>query len=266
MTGYRKTHAEMTDTSRSPLRRYQQIVVGSTSLGYTIKYEVLTGLLGGMPGAIGLLLRSKLYPPLFKSVGRGVVFGKDVTLRHPSKISIGDAVVVGDGVSLEARGDARSSITIGNNVVIGEQVSIGCKYGVVRIGDYVNISEGAHLRAIHGNTLEVGDYALIAPFTYIGGVRYHTERTDIPIVQQGLDPRGGTRIGRGAWLGTRSIVLDGTSVGDDAIVGAGAIVNRDVPAFAVAVGVPAKVIRMRSRDDLADTQGMLNGVAVSRHR
>ncbi len=263
MTGYRKTHVEVTDASRSPLLRYQQIVVGSTGLGHTIKYEFLTGLLGGMPGAIGLFLRGKLYPSLFRSVGRGVIFGKDLTLRHPSKISIGEAVVIADGVSLEARGDASSSVMIGNHVVIGEHASIGCKYGNVRIGNYVNISEGAHLGAIQGNSLEIDDYALIAPFTYIGGVRYHTERTDIPIVQQGLDPRGGTRIGRGAWLGTRAVVLDGTSVGDGAIVGAGAIVNRDVPAFGVAVGVPAKLIRMRNLTDVDGVSQVPNEVPVS---
>lgn len=52
-------------------------------------------------------------------------------------------------------------------------------------------------------------------------------------------------IGNDVWIGANSIVMDGVSVGDGAIIGAGAIVTRDVPAYAVAVGSPAKVIKFR---------------------
>ena len=64
---FEKVHGQITDESQSALRRYQSIVVGSTRLMYTIKYEVITGLLGNCPGAAGLWLREKLFPKLLGS-------------------------------------------------------------------------------------------------------------------------------------------------------------------------------------------------------
>ena len=57
--------------------------------------------------------------------------------------------------------------------------------------------------------------------------------------------RGGATIGDGTWIGTKSTVLDGVSVGSDCIVGAHSLVTKDAPDFSVIVGSPAKVIRDR---------------------
>ena len=67
----------------------------------------------------------------------------------------------------------------------------------------------------------------------------------VPVLEQGRVAAGVT-VGAGAWLGAGAKVLDGTTVGDDAIVGAGAVVNADVPAQAIAVGVPARVVGSRA--------------------
>lgn len=243
--GYQKTNLAVHDSTRSPLRRYQEIVVGARSVRYTIAFEILTGLLGNLPGMLGLYLRGKLYPRLFRHVGQGVIFGRNISLLHPNRISIGDRVVIADGVSLGARGKKRNAITIGNDVVIGPAVVIDCKYGLIVIGDHVQLSHGASIGSIEGSEVEIGDYVLVAPFAYIGGVGYRTDRVDIPIALQGLDPRGGISIGDNVWLGTRSFVLDGNSVGHDAIVEAGAVVTHEVPPYGVAVGIPARVVHRR---------------------
>jgi len=60
------------------------------------------------------------------------------------------------------------------------------------------------------------------------------------------------RIGHDTWLGHGAIVMPGVSVGDGAVIGSGAVVTHDVPAFAVAVGVPARVIRMRFPERVAE--------------
>jgi acetyltransferase-like isoleucine patch superfamily enzyme len=239
------------DDSRSPLGRYQRVVVGSNDLWYTFKFELLTCLLSSFPGALGLALRAKLWPTLFAHVGRGTVFGRNVSLSHPRKISLGDGVVVADGVVLDARGDRNEGITIGSNCVIGREVVISCKEGSIRIGERAQISHGAILSAVRGNRLEFGDHVLIAPQVYVGGGSYHTESIDTPIALQGNDPKGGSCVGSGAWLGTRAIILDGVDIGAHAIVGAGSVVTHSVPSFGVAVGVPARVIRSRSENGSA---------------
>jgi acetyltransferase-like isoleucine patch superfamily enzyme len=57
--------------------------------------------------------------------------------------------------------------------------------------------------------------------------------------------RGPVRIGNDVWIGSRAIILSGVSIGDGAVIGAGAVVTRDVPAYAVAAGNPAAVLRLR---------------------
>jgi len=59
-----------------------------------------------------------------------------------------------------------------------------------------------------------------------------------------------TQIGNDVWIGARAIVLDGISIGDGAVIAAGAVVTKDVPPYAIVGGVPAKLIRYRFEDDV----------------
>ena len=88
----------------SPLRKYQDLVVGRRGLGRLLLHEAVILLSAWVPGALGLVLRRLLYPLLLGSVGRGVVFGQGVVLRHPHKIRLGDDVTVDDLVVLDAKG------------------------------------------------------------------------------------------------------------------------------------------------------------------
>ncbi|MBN1342108.1 MAG: acyltransferase [Phycisphaerae bacterium] len=243
-----KAHTQITDESKSALRRYQDVVVGSSSLTFTLRYELLCGLLGPMPGALGLWLRQRLYRSLFGALGRKAVFGSGVIIRHPRKISAGNALVVSDGCVLDARDRSDRGIRIGDNVLLGHGAMLRCKNGNIAIGSNVGLGANACIYAVEGNTVEIGDNVQIAPFAYIGGTQYHTDRIDVPIMAQGIDPRGGNRIGDGAWLGARCTLIDGVNVGNDAIVAAGAVVTKDVPPFAVVAGVPARVLRYRNED------------------
>jgi acetyltransferase-like isoleucine patch superfamily enzyme len=242
-----KVHSKVTDESQSALKRYQQIVVGSPSLGYTIKYELITSLLSGFPGAMGLWLRSRLYPYLFNHTGRGVVIGAHILVHHPGKISLGRKVAISYGCLLDARGESNQGIIIGDNVIIGRDAAIVCKDGDITIGNNVGIGSNSHLSSVSGNKLEIGDQVLIAPHVYIGGVSYHFDRTDLSIAEQGVNPQGGAYIGDNVWLGANVTVLDGVTIGHDAIVAAGAVVTKDIPPFGIAMGVPAKVVRSREK-------------------
>lgn len=247
-THHEKLRTQMTDKSQSALQLYQKLVVGSESLVFTIKYEIILGLLDNLPGALGLFLRQKLYKFLFKSVGKGVVFGRGVTIRHPQKIELGQGVVIADRCVLDARGDKDSGITIGENTIIGQNVSLTCKNGWLRLGNQVDVGAHSSIYAVAGNAVDIGDHVLIGPYTYIGGTCYRFDRTDVPIAVQGVKPRGGIRVGKHTWLGARTSVLDGITVGSDAIIATGAVVTKDIQPYAIAMGVPAKVARLRTED------------------
>jgi len=244
---YQKVQALITDESHSALRRYLNLVIGSGNIWYLIKYELITMFLGGLPGALGLWLRKQLYPLLFKSVGSGVVFGRNIVFRHPKKIEIGNQTIIDDNCVLDARGYSNRGIRIGNSVILARNTILGCKDGDIILGNDVGIGAYTIIHAIAGNQVCIGNNVLIAAFTYlIGGGEYRTERIDIPIATQGMRLKGGIQIEDNVWLGARVTVADGTTIGHDTIIGAGAVVLDSVNPLQVAAGIPARVIKKRT--------------------
>jgi len=126
--------AFLRDTHRSAFKKYQDLIIGSSSLLYLIKYEILTGFLAPLPGALGLMLRGVFFKSLLGKVGSNVVFGRNITLRHPQKIHLGDNVIIDDYVVLDAKGKNNKGIFIGNDVTIGRNSIISCKNGDLNIG------------------------------------------------------------------------------------------------------------------------------------
>jgi len=240
------TLERIADEDRPAIDRYQEITIGRKGVLFLLKYEIVMLVCNGLAGAAGLWLRKKLYPGLLRKVGAGAVFGRNIVLRHPRRIEIGDGTIVDDGCVLDARAEEETSISIGRKTFLARETIIACKGGSIRIGNRVGIGARTTIHACTGNKVVVGDNVLIGPYCYlVGAGLYNTDRTDVPIADQGLDLRGGVTIGDNAWLGARAIVLDGLTVGNDAIVAAGAVVTKHVPPFAVVAGIPARVIRNR---------------------
>lgn len=241
--GKTELQSALTDPKKFALKKYQDVVIGSGSLFSLLKYELLISFLAPLPGAAGLVLRKKFYPSLFGRVGKNVIFGKSITIRHPGKIFIGDNVVIDDYAVLDAKGNDNKGIFIGDNVMIGRNTSINCKNGNITIGDNTNIAMSCFIQS--GRDVKIGKNNLFAAYCYvIGGGDHETDRTDIPIIAQGQVIRGIT-ISDNCWFGAGVKVQDGTKVGRDSIIGTGAVVTKDIPEFSVAVGVPAKVIKKR---------------------
>ena len=239
---------ELFDPGRSRAARYAQLVVGRPGLRTLVKYELIVTLTSALPGALGLLLRSKLYPLLLGHVGRNVTFGANVVLRHPHKIRIGDNVVVDDACCLDAKGADNRGIDIGNGVFIGRGTILSCKNGDIVIDDHANI--GFNCEIFSGSRVRLGKHALVAAYTYLVGGDHTFDRTDAPVLRQERVARG-IEVDDNVWLGAHVVVADGVTIGRDAIVGAGAVVRDEVPPFAIAAGVPARIIRDRQNDRAA---------------
>ena len=134
----------------------------------------------------------------------------------------------------------------------------------VRLREFSSVQVSSHL-SHPGVGLEVGDGTYIGPHCVLGaggGIRFgrnvtlgayvqvlaenhEYEDVDRPVSEQGV-ARKGIVIEDGCWLGNSVIVLDGVSIGHNAVIGAGSIVTRSIPALAVAIGNPARVIRTRA--------------------
>ena len=233
---------ELFDESRSKGDKYRELFVGKPGLGALLAYEAAMILASWVPGALGLVLRSRMYPWILGSVGRNVVFGVNVTLRHPHKIHIGDNVVIDDLCCLDAKGTNNTGITIGTGVFIGRNTILSCKNGDIVIDDRANI--GFNCEVFSASKVRVGKDILMAAYTYLVGGDHLYDRTDIPVLQQGRTARG-IEVGDGTWLGTHVVVTDGSTIGRDAIIGAGAVVVGEIPEFSIATGIPAKVTRDR---------------------
>lgn len=116
--------------------------------------------------------------------------------------------------------------------------------GLAILGEHVFIGRNSVLD-ISGRLL-IGARSLIAPGCFITD-HNHGIAPELRIVDQGVETRT-VEIGKDAWIGANACILPGVRIGDGAVVGAGAVVTRDVPANAIAVGVPARVIRYRHAD------------------
>jgi maltose O-acetyltransferase len=92
----------------------------------------------------------------------------------------------------------------------------------------------------------IEDEVLIAPNVAILSVSHKHERLDISIIDQGDTQPNPPTIKKGAWLGRNVVILPGVTIGEGAIVASGAIVNKDVAAFTIVGGVPAKFIKNRT--------------------
>lgn len=137
------------------------------------------------------------------------------------------------------------SIRLGERVLIFENTTLLTSAGgSIEIGDDTHIQPRCQFSAVKG-AIRIGKKAEIAP----GCAFYpynHGTAADRPVRDQPLQSRGGISIGDEAWLGYGVIVLDGVTIGRGAIVAAGAVVASDIPDMAIAAGVPARVLRLRT--------------------
>jgi acetyltransferase-like isoleucine patch superfamily enzyme len=145
-------------------------------------------------------------------------------------------------VSRKAEVEIADSTEWGRGCVIGSftKVKIGGRFVM---GRRVQVGTNCFIGAGRGG-LTIGDDVLISPNCSIVGGNYNFDRLDLPLPQQGTTSKG-VRIGHRVWIGSNSVVLDGSDIGDNVIVSAGSVVSGAVKANSVVLGNPAKVIFTR---------------------
>lgn len=142
---------------------------------------------------------------------------------------------------LRARSYSLVCAHIGKNVDLLQGVRIMCPAGV-RIGNNTGINIHTSLDG-HGG-LTIGNDVLIGPYCQIYTANHAFESRVIPMKEQGIKTAP-VFIEDDVWLGANVIVLPGVTIGRGAIVGAGAVVSRNVESFHIVAGVPAKTIGVR---------------------
>lgn len=184
----------------------------------------------GRSSYIDVMMRRISLRALVKSLGSGVTIQGNIGVIHPETFEIGDRVFIGEQTVLQGRFDGRC--VIGTGVWIGPQSYFDARDIIIE--DYVGWGPGAKVLGSEHTGLP----------------------TDIPLIQTDLQILP-VRIGAWADIGVNAVILPGVTVGRGAIVGAGAVVTRDVPEFAKVAGVPARLIGWREGHNVEKTRSKL---------
>lgn len=154
-----------------------------------------------------------------RKCGENVIIEDGVRIFHPENIEIGNNVYIGHDTIL--KGYYNSVLKIGSNTWIGQQCFIHGAGGV-----------------IIGNSVGIG------PMVKIHGAKHQELGTDIPILFSKLEYLP-IEIHDECNIGIGSVIMCGVIIGKGSKIGANAVVNKSIPEYSIAVGVPAKVIKKR---------------------
>ncbi len=147
--------------------------------------------------------------------------------------------------SVRVRGDLSAlddRLIFGKGVYLDQGVIVwlGEAQGTIRLGERVYVGPYVYLGTA-SHKLEIGTDTMIGAHSYIITENHGTQRKDIPYSQQGF-VGADVRIGNNVWIGCHVTILPGVVIGDNAIIGAGAVVTKNVPSGETWGGVPAKKI------------------------
>ena len=161
-------------------------------------------------------------------LGRGVRFGGDVNcnVARSGRLVIGDGVKIGAGTTLE--------VAPGGELLIGDRGFIS---------GYCTIAAERHV--------SIGSESMLGEMVSIRDHDHAFADPDVAYLEQGEEVAP-VRIGNNVWLAGKVTVVKGVTIGDNTVVGAHAVVTRDLPANCVAAGIPARVLRQRTGPPPAD--------------
>lgn len=222
----------------------------ASSLKHYLIEQSLQTIVGWVPTIIGVGLRALLYKLILRSEGLPAI-ENNVRLRFADNIRLGTGVYLDQTVYLHA---CPGGISIGRNTYVmhGSVLHVynfrDLPQSGIWIGQDSLIGEYTVIRGQGGVT--IGNRVYTSPLVQLLAVNHIYQDPSRPFIDQGITAEG-IVIEDDVWIGGGAIITDGVRVGQGAVVAAGAVVTNDVPAHTVVAGIPAKVVKEITGDDLA---------------
>jgi acetyltransferase-like isoleucine patch superfamily enzyme len=149
---------------------------------------------------------------------RGPIAGEALEMLREGRLELGEHVLFEPGVWLTGAAPAR-----------------------IRIGSGCFLNRNVMVAAV--GLVEVGDHCMLANGCFVSDADHRFDDPGVPVTHQGFTTKGPTRIGDNVWCGANVVVTSGVTIGERCVIGANSVVTRDIPAYSIAVGAPARVIR-----------------------
>ena len=195
----------------------------------------------GWREAIRVAVERRMVTPQYLNLYRRALWHRSRALATGNNVEFQGLTFTGRRVEFRAR-RGHGRLVIGPWCWIGNDNKLRAHEGQLTLGAKVVMGRDNVVNCYLD--VEVGDASILADWIYVCDFDHRFERLDMAIKDQGI-VTSPTRIGGDVWIGEKASVLRGVDIGQGAIVASHCLVNRDIPPFSIAVGVPVKVVRSR---------------------
>jgi acetyltransferase-like isoleucine patch superfamily enzyme len=149
---------------------------------------------------------------------RWPVYGNVLEALRERRLELGEGTLLEPGVWITAPDPARIRIGAGTFLNLGVMVAAA-------------------------ELVEIGDHCMFANGCLVTDASHRFDDPDKPVTWQGFTSKGPTRVGNNVWCGAHVVITSGVTIGERCVIGANSVVTTDLPAFSIAAGSPARVLR-----------------------